>query len=293
VAGACGHLGRARTVGITGAPGVGKSTLVQALGLVLLGRGETVAVLATDPSSPFSGGALLGDRVRMPDLLARGGFVRSMATRGALDFAGGTVVHISSGISALVTAIYLGRRIVYGKEPILPHNLPFTVAGAALLWVGWFGFNAGSATSAGMQAGMAMSKSPQGLPLVNLAIIQQGDDVPAKMTQQMSEEFADLKSADIVRIKAVIQAQALNPGADRNSRNGRDFVPASEMTEKGRLSARRPGLQHVRNQEEPRFVEKDEMGAQPCGVFFTCGQRCRFQRSMASSFRSRARRSGF
>lgn len=144
-----------------------------------------------------------------------------------------------------------------------------------------------------MQAGMAMSKSPQGLPFVNLAIIQQRDDVPAKMTQQMSEEFADLKSADIVQIKAVIQAQALNPGADRNSRNGRDFIPASEMTENGRLSARRPGLQHVRNQEEPRFVEKDEMGAQPCGVFFTCGQRCRFQRSMASSFRSRARRSGF
>lgn len=69
-----------------------------------------------------------------------------IATRvGALDFAGGTVVHISSGISALVTAIYLGKRFGHGHEPMPPHNLPFTVIGASLLWVGWFGFNAGSA----------------------------------------------------------------------------------------------------------------------------------------------------
>ena len=64
---------------------------------------------------------------------------------GALDFAGGTVVHISSGISALVTALYLGKRFGHGHEPMPPHNLPFTVIGASLLWVGWFGFNAGSA----------------------------------------------------------------------------------------------------------------------------------------------------
>ena len=68
---------------------------------------------------------------------------------GALDFAGGTVVHISSGISALAAAILIGRRRGYGHEPMPPHNLPFTVLGASLLWVGWFGFNAGSALSAG------------------------------------------------------------------------------------------------------------------------------------------------
>lgn len=67
---------------------------------------------------------------------------------GALDFAGGTVVHISSGISALAAAIVLGRRRGYPQEPMPPHNLPFTVIGAALLWVGWFGFNAGSALAA-------------------------------------------------------------------------------------------------------------------------------------------------
>jgi Amt family ammonium transporter len=67
---------------------------------------------------------------------------------GALDFAGGTVVHISSGISALVCAIVIGRRRGFPTEYMAPHNLPFTVTGAALLWVGWFGFNAGSALKA-------------------------------------------------------------------------------------------------------------------------------------------------
>jgi len=67
---------------------------------------------------------------------------------GALDFAGGTVVHISSGVSALAAALVIGRRKGYGHEPMPPHNLPMTVTGAALLWVGWFGFNAGSALAA-------------------------------------------------------------------------------------------------------------------------------------------------
>ena len=67
---------------------------------------------------------------------------------GALDFAGGTVVHISSGMSALVCAVVIGKRLGFGRESMPPHNLPFTVTGAALLWVGWFGFNAGSAVAA-------------------------------------------------------------------------------------------------------------------------------------------------
>jgi Amt family ammonium transporter len=71
-----------------------------------------------------------------------------LKTLGALDFAGGTVVHISSGVSALVCAIVLGKRRGYGHQPMQPHNLPLTVIGAALLWVGWFGFNAGSALEA-------------------------------------------------------------------------------------------------------------------------------------------------
>jgi Amt family ammonium transporter len=82
-----------------------------------------------------------------------GGWLRGM---GALDFAGGIVVHVSSGISALVLAILLGKRIGYNHRPIRPHNLPFTVLGAALLWFGWFGFNAGSALAADGLAGNAM-----------------------------------------------------------------------------------------------------------------------------------------
>lgn len=76
---------------------------------------------------------------------------------GALDFAGGTVVHISSGISALVCALVLGRRLGFGSEPMPPHNLTYTVIGAALLWVGWFGFNAGSALAAGALAASAFT----------------------------------------------------------------------------------------------------------------------------------------
>jgi ammonium transporter, Amt family len=71
-----------------------------------------------------------------------------LGTMGALDFAGGTVVHISSGASALVACLILGRRVGYPQEGMAPHNLPFAVIGASLLWVGWFGFNAGSALAA-------------------------------------------------------------------------------------------------------------------------------------------------
>jgi Amt family ammonium transporter len=69
-----------------------------------------------------------------------------------LDFAGGTVVHITSGVSALVCALYLGKRVGYPKEPTPPHSLVLSVVGACLLWVGWFGFNAGSALNAGTLA---------------------------------------------------------------------------------------------------------------------------------------------
>lgn len=75
---------------------------------------------------------------------------------GALDFAGGTVVHITSGVSALVCAMVLGKRLDYGKNKISSHNVTMTVLGAALLWFGWFGFNAGSALSMGALATTAM-----------------------------------------------------------------------------------------------------------------------------------------
>ena len=76
---------------------------------------------------------------------------------GVLDFAGGTVVHINSGVAGLMAALVMGKRRGFGTEPMPPHNLVLSVTGASLLWVGWFGFNAGSATAANGNAGMAMA----------------------------------------------------------------------------------------------------------------------------------------
>jgi Amt family ammonium transporter len=83
-----------------------------------------------------------------------GGWVGGL---GALDFAGGTVVHINSGVAGLVAAIVIGKRLGYGSELLAPDNLVYSVIGASLLWVGWFGFNAGSALAANGSAGMAMA----------------------------------------------------------------------------------------------------------------------------------------
>jgi Amt family ammonium transporter len=78
-----------------------------------------------------------------------------LAKDGALDFAGGTVVHINAGVAGLVGAYLVGKRIGYGKEAMTPHSLTLTMVGASLLWVGWFGFNAGSAGAANSAAGLA------------------------------------------------------------------------------------------------------------------------------------------
>jgi Amt family ammonium transporter len=74
---------------------------------------------------------------------------------GALDFAGGTVVHINAGVAGLVGAYLVGKRVGYGREAFKPHNLTMTMIGASMLWVGWFGFNAGSALEAGNSAALA------------------------------------------------------------------------------------------------------------------------------------------
>ena len=85
-------------------------------------------------------------------LNAKAGYLWNM---GALDFAGGTVVHINAAVAGLVGAYMMGKRVGYGKEAMAPHNLPLTMVGASLLWVGWFGFNAGSALEAGNTAALA------------------------------------------------------------------------------------------------------------------------------------------
>jgi ammonium transporter, Amt family len=82
-----------------------------------------------------------------------------LMSRGALDFAGGTVVHINAGISALVAALVLGSRKDYGRTAVLPHNVPFVLLGAGLLWFGWFGFNGGSAMAANQLAALAFTNT--------------------------------------------------------------------------------------------------------------------------------------
>ena len=82
-----------------------------------------------------------------------------LMTKGVLDFAGGTVVHINAGISALVAAIVLGGRKDFGRQAILPHNVPFVLLGAGLLWFGWFGFHGGSALASGELASLAFTNT--------------------------------------------------------------------------------------------------------------------------------------
>ena len=88
---------------------------------------------------------------------------------GVLDFAGGTVVHINAGVAGLVACLVLGKRIGYGAEPMAPHNLVLTLIGTSLLWVGWFGFNAGSALASGGRAGMAFAVTHIGAASAALA----------------------------------------------------------------------------------------------------------------------------
>jgi ammonium transporter, Amt family len=90
---------------------------------------------------------------------AVGGWIANVTKLGALDFAGGTAVHINAGAAGLALAIVLGRRRGWPKEPMRPHNLPFTLLGASLLWFGWFGFNAGSALTAGDLAATAFTNT--------------------------------------------------------------------------------------------------------------------------------------
>ncbi|CAN5131501.1 ammonium transporter [soil metagenome] len=102
------------------------------------------------------GAAKTAAQAKLDEVMADGGFIFK---KGALDFAGGTVVHINAGIAGLVGALLVGKRTGYGKELMAPHSLTMTMIGASLLWVGWFGFNAGSNLEANGGAALAMTNS--------------------------------------------------------------------------------------------------------------------------------------
>ena len=115
---------------------------------------DDVAAAAKALAAAADGAAKTAAQAKLDEVT---GAVGWLAGAGALDFAGGTVVHINAGIAGLVGALIIGKRTGYGKDLMAPHSLAMTMIGASLLWVGWFGFNAGSAVTAGMQAGMAMT----------------------------------------------------------------------------------------------------------------------------------------
>ncbi len=109
---------------------------------------EAAANALTDPAA-----ILAAAKAKMDAVTADVGKIFSW---GALDFAGGTVVHINAGIAGLVGCLLIGKRIGFGKEVMAPHSLTMTMIGAALLWVGWFGFNVGSNLEANATAALAM-----------------------------------------------------------------------------------------------------------------------------------------
>jgi Amt family ammonium transporter len=102
------------------------------------------------------GAAKAAAQAKLDEVMADGGFIFK---KGAIDFAGGTVVHINAGLAGLIGALMIGKRIGYGRELMAPHSLTMTMIGASLLWVGWFGFNAGSNLEANGGAALAMTNS--------------------------------------------------------------------------------------------------------------------------------------
>ncbi|MGQ0623073.1 MAG: ammonium transporter [Sporichthyaceae bacterium] len=115
--------------------------------------GHSVSVLAEDGSTPCPADAKEGECM---DVLVDPGWIVNL---GALDFAGGTVVEINSGASGLALALVLGARMGWKRDPMRPHNLTLVMLGAGLLWFGWFGFNAGSALGANMQAALVLTNT--------------------------------------------------------------------------------------------------------------------------------------
>ena len=144
-----------------------------------------------------------------------------------------------------------------------------------------------------MQSRESATDFPNPFSFVNAGVVPDHDDVPAEMAQQVSEEFAHLVVPDVLRVALEVQADAPAAGRNGNSRDHGDAIMPVAMMNDGRLPTGSPGLSHRGNQEEARLVDEDDVGTQPRSVFFTRGQFSRFQRSIFSSSRSRARRSGF
>ena len=129
---------------------------------------------------------------------------------------------------------------------------------------------------------------------VNPALVPEHDDVAAQVAQQVAEELEHLRVFEVlVEEAAPVEPKPPAPRTHRQAGDHRDFVPPIAMPDDRRLAAGRPRLVDARDQQEPRLIDEDEMGAQPPGVFFTRGHSTRVQCSIAASSRSTARVSGF
>ena len=177
-----------------------------------------------------------------------------------------------------------GRRIGPAVGQVGLEVIPHAFVGIQLRGVGREGLQ--------VQPGRAAEQLLYGLAAVNAAIVQQHDEGAGDLAQQGAKEGRDLLALDIVLVQLAVQRTPEAPGADGDARDGRDAIVCRPVPHDRRLPHRPPRLPDRGDQEEARLVDEDEVGPQPCGVFFTRGQPARFHAAMATSLRSRARRSG-
>ena len=144
-----------------------------------------------------------------------------------------------------------------------------------------------------VQPGVAAAKLPDRGSAMDGGVVPDDDDVAAEVTEQVTQEVTHALAVDVLAMEAVVEAHAAPHRADREPRDHRDAVATVAVPHHGRVPSRRPGLEQRGDQLEAALVREDDVGTQPRGVFFTAGQVSRFQRSIASSSRSSARRSGF
>lgn len=144
-----------------------------------------------------------------------------------------------------------------------------------------------------MKARMASAALAQLGSGVNATVIEQHDDVAAKMAKELAEEGVNFLMGDVAQREVAVETQTAAAWTHRDARNHRDLVPMSAVAQQRSLPAGCPGLEHGRNQQEAGFVHKDKVRPQARGFFFTRGQSTCFHRAIAVSSRSAARRSGF
>jgi len=144
-----------------------------------------------------------------------------------------------------------------------------------------------------MEPGVAVLERADGVAAVDRAVVPDHHHGAAEMAEQIPEKGADLGVLDVLGREEKVEAIAAAAGTDREAGDDRDALAPLAVTQEWGLAARRPGATHARDQEEPRLVDEDDVGAQPRGFFLMCGHVSRFQCSILSSLRSSARRSGF